>query len=301
MAASDHGSGAGHRVVPRATPASRNSPAAPDGPAPRAVAAGPGPEAAAGEPSPEGAAGTGGAGEEGATGGPATATILPEGAPAGQGAEPAAPPPWSPGARLVLGAALVVVVGAVLYHLGAVFLFLAPPNELSLKYQQEINAHIYPEFDQNWQLFAPNPLQADIHVQVRVQTLDSGGARAEPDWADLTASDLAAVKHNPAPSHLDQNMLRRGWDYYTTWHSQQDETPTGSGAPLSEQYLKRLALQRVGARWQGSPIVGVQLRSATWQVPGPPWTGPAPVGAPEYRTLGWWAVSPQDYAGLGAA
>lgn len=209
--------------------------------------------------------------------------------------------PRSPAARFVLGAALIAVAGAVLYHLGVLFLFLAPSNQLSLTYQPQIDAHVYPEFDQNWQLFVPNPLQANIHVEARVQTLPPGGIRAESDWIDLTASDISAIEHDPAPSHLNQNLLRRAWDYYTSWHNEQDEAPTGSGAPLSEQYLKRLALQRLGTQWHGSPVVAVQLRSATWPVPGPPWTGPASPATPVYRTLTWWAVSPPDYAGLGAA
>jgi hypothetical protein len=198
-----------------------------------------------------------------------------------------------------LGVALVAVTVAVVLHLGAIFLFLAPSNQLSQSYQKQINSHVYPEFEQNWQLFAPNPLQVNIHVEARVQTLAADGVHAQSSWIDLTAQDIDAIKDNPAPSHLHQNLIRRAWDYYAGWHDAQSEAGTGSGAGLSEQYLKRLALQRFGESWNGHPITTVQVRAAIWPVPGPSWNGPQPNPGPSYRTLGWWAVSSGDFADLG--
>lgn len=222
-------------------------------------------------------------------------------------AEPDRPPvpdlssrTWSAPAQAGLGAVLVLVLVAVVLHLGSVFLFLAPSNQLSQRFQQKINSHIYPEFEQNWQLFAPNPLQDNIHVEAEVQTQTPDGAKTESGWVDLTAQDLAAIKYNPAPSHANQNLIRRAWDYYANWHDSQSEAGTGSGASLSEEYLKRLALQRFGKSWDGRPITAVQVRAAIWSVPAPTWNGPQPSPTPSYRTLGWWAVSPGDFAGLGA-
>lgn len=66
-------------------------------------------------------------------------------------------------ARLVHPAlAVICLSGAALLggtglFLGALFLHAAPANALSQEYRQELDAVVYPEFEQNWKLFAPNP------------------------------------------------------------------------------------------------------------------------------------------------
>jgi hypothetical protein len=156
-----------------------------------------------------------------------------------------------------------------------------------------------PEFEQNWQLFAPNPLQQNIAVQTRVQTIDSDGHRADSPWIDLTAQDVAAIRDNPFPSHVNQNLLRRAWDYYSAWHDQQSGKSIGAGGPLSEEYLKRIGLQRIGRAWHGARIIQIQFRSATTDVTGPSWTGAPATATPSYRELSWWPANDDDYRGLG--
>jgi len=213
------------------------------------------------------------------------------------GARTGARPLW---ARAVLAVAAVVLLGAAAYQLGTVFLSVAPPNPVSQRFHSAVSAQVYPEFEQNWQLFAPDPLQADVHVEARVQTLAPGGARADSGWIDVSARDLAAIRHDPAPSHLDLNQLRRAWDYYASWHSTPGEAPTGTAGALSTEYLKRIVLQRLGRRDRdGLPIVQIQLRGAGIPVTGPSWTGAPAHAKPSYRTLPWWPVDDSDWAGLG--
>lgn len=208
-------------------------------------------------------------------------------------------PGWSLPSRLVLAAAAAVLIAATAWHLGTVFLAIAPSNTLSQEYSSAIDAHVYPEFEQNWQLFAPNPLQDNIAVEVRVQTLAPDGATPESGWIDLTAQDIAAIHDNPVPSHVDQNLLRRAWDYYASWHNQSDGTPIDPGGPMSQEYLERIALQRLGRDWQGNPISEVQFRTATTPVTGPAWTGAPSTARTTYALLDWWLVTGDDYQGLG--
>ena len=205
---------------------------------------------------------------------------------------------WSGPSRLVLGFAAVLLGCATAWHLAAVFLSVAPPNTLSRRYQAQINAYVYPEFEQNWELFAPNPLQDNIAVEVRVRTLAPGGARPQSGWIDLTAQDIARIRDNPAPSHADQNLLRRAWDYYTSWHNQSTGASLGYGGPLSQEYLKRIALQRIGRDWHGNPVTAVQFRSASTPVTGPAWTGAPRTAATSYGVLAWWPVTAEDDQGL---
>ncbi|WP_042408476.1 DUF5819 family protein, partial [Streptacidiphilus carbonis] len=212
---------------------------------------------------------------------------------------------WSPPALVALALTATVLIAAAAWHLGTVFLSIAPANPASQRYQSAINAHVLPEFEQNWQLFAPNPLQNNIAVEARLQTLATDGSRAESGWIDLTAQDIADIRDNPAPSHLDQNQLRRAWDYYTSWHNLPSENSLGSGGPLSKEYLKRIALQRLAGlngnsrTWHGNQIIQIEFRSATTPVTGPSWTAATQKKQTSYTTLQWWAVSDDDYTGLG--
>jgi len=219
--------------------------------------------------------------------------------------DPAVPDPdpadrrWSRPALTVLAGGATVLLLATAWHLVAVFLAVAPSNTLSQQYQTQINGYVYPEFEQNWQLFAPNPLQDNLAVEVRVAVPDRSGGQSASGWTDLTAQDLARIRGNPFPSHLDQNLLRRAWDYYTVWHSSTGGSSLGYGGPMSQQYLLRIAVQRLGRDWHGLPIDRIEFRSVSTPITGPAWTGAPATATATVSTLGWWTVSAADVQGLG--
>lgn len=206
---------------------------------------------------------------------------------------------WSRPAQLVLGLAAVVLLTGTGLFLGAVFLHVAPANTVSRQYREQIDGVVYPEFEQNWKLFAPNPLQQNVSLDARVRTVAGGGATETRDWLGLTARDIAAIRGNPAPSHVDQNLLRRAWDFYDGSHNPQDETLTNSRGKLAEEYLKRIALQRIGRSVDGERILEIQFRVTSATVPPPSWSGEAPPPEPKTRELPWWPVDDADYRGLG--
>ncbi|MFJ9838990.1 DUF5819 family protein [Kitasatospora sp. NPDC101155] len=220
--------------------------------------------------------------------------------PASRGHLPAEGPGrvWSKPAQLVLGLAGAVLVGGTGLFLSAVFLHVAPSNALSRQYQDQVDGVVYPEFEQNWKLFAPNPLQQNISVDARVRTVADGGTTRTRDWTGLTAQDLAAIRGNPAPSHADQNLLRRAWDFYDGSHDQ-DEKQTNPRGRLAEQYLKRIALQRIGREVDGERVLEIEFRVTSATVPPPSWSGEAAPPAPKVRELPWWPVGDEDYRGLG--
>ncbi|MGW2249493.1 DUF5819 family protein [Kitasatospora sp. NPDC001660] len=206
---------------------------------------------------------------------------------------------WSRPAQLVLGLAAVVLMTGTGLFLGAVFLHVAPANTVSRQYRNEIDGLVYPEFEQNWKLFAPNPLQQNVSLDARVRTVADGGATQTRDWLGLTARDIAAIRGNPAPSHVDQNLLRRAWDFYDGSHNPQDETLTNGRGKLAEEYLKRIALQRIGRSVDGQKVLEIQFRVTSTTVPPPSWSGEAPPPEPKVRELPWWPVDDEDYRGLG--
>ncbi|MFE6482117.1 DUF5819 family protein [Streptomyces sp. NPDC057757] len=276
--------------------------------------------AEAGAPDPRTGPAEGGASdlpnEAGATGVPAAATSS-EGsadrrpppaedapaAPATSDTSDAQATPTHPGiANLSLGyqvaAAFAMAIVAVIacVHLGMVFLHLAPSNTVSKQHGRAVEEWIYPEFEQNWKLFAPNPLQQNIAVQVRAQVRTPDGTSRETGWYDLSALDGAAIDGNLLPSHTDQNELRRSWDFFVNSHDA-DNRPTGMRGDLSERYLRRivvLRLDRLQAGGEQAVIERVQVRSRTTSVTPPKWSQETVSDKPVLRELPWWSVPESD-------
>ncbi|MFD6970081.1 DUF5819 family protein [Streptomyces sp. NPDC059979] len=211
-----------------------------------------------------------------------------------EGAAP--PPPRAPGIaglstpyRVVTALALGAIAVAACAHLAFVFLHVAPSNTVSKRHAKTIDDWIYPEFEQNWKLFAPNPLQQNIAVEVRAEVRTAGGELVTTDWRDLSAEDGEAIRHSLLPSHTEQNELRRAWDFFTGSHDE-DNKPNGERGELSEEYLRRIAVDRLTPEHRGGHILRIQLRSATTAVPAPKWSTETTDTQTYYRELPWWTV-----------
>ncbi|MEU5508253.1 DUF5819 family protein [Streptomyces fungicidicus] len=196
--------------------------------------------------------------------------------------------------RYQIGAAvaLAVVAAGVCVHLGMTFLHVAPANTVSKEHSERIEDWIYPEFEQNWKLFAPNPLQQNIAVQVRAEILTADGRTRTTGWYDLSAEDGRAIDGNLLPSHTQQNELRRAWDFFVATHDN-DNRPVGLRGALSETYLRRitaLRLDRADAAGPDGTLARVQVRSRTANVPPPEWSTEEVSTTPVYRTLPWWSL-----------
>ncbi|MET9731856.1 DUF5819 family protein [Streptomyces sp. NPDC006458] len=206
----------------------------------------------------------------------------------------------SPRYQVGVALALAGVAVGVCVHLGMVFLHIAPSNTVSKKHAETIGAWVYPEFEQNWKLFAPNPLQQNISVQVRAQISTADGGRRVTDWRDLSAQDGRAIDGNLLPSHTQQNELRRAWDFFQATHDA-DNRPAGVRGMLAESYLRRIAvlrLERAGATGRGEAVELVQVRSSTTNVPPPKWSEEEVSQKPTHRVLPWWTVSRDEAEGI---
>ncbi|MFJ3231417.1 DUF5819 family protein [Streptomyces sp. NPDC086787] len=200
--------------------------------------------------------------------------------------------------QVVAALALAVVAVTACAHLGMVFLHVAPSNTVTKQHGEAIDEWIYPEFEQNWKLFAPNPLQQNIAVEARAQVRMADGSTQTTGWNDLSAADGAAIDGNPLPSHTQQNELRRAWDYFSATHDAQDRA-VGMRGSLSEQYLRRIVVMRLyredGTSREGT-VRSVQVRSRTTSVPPPRWSRERVSDTPSYRQLPWWTVSADEAA-----
>ncbi|MER6329963.1 DUF5819 family protein [Streptomyces sp. NPDC001034] len=229
--------------------------------------------------------------------------------PTPQAPTPQGPTPQAPALRglaalslryqVVAALAVAVVAVGVGVHLLMVFLSVAPQNTVSKQHGKAVAAWVFPEFEQNWKLFAPNPLQQNIAVQVRADVRMKDGSVRTTGWTDLSAQDGAAIDGNPVPSHTQQNELRRAWDFLTATHTA-DNRPVGLRGSLSEEYLRRIVVMRL-YRTDPTSRLGVvqrvQVRSCTVNVQPPSWSGEQVSDKPFYRVLPWWTVSADEAAG----
>ncbi|MET9576250.1 DUF5819 family protein [Streptomyces massasporeus] len=207
----------------------------------------------------------------------------------------------SPRYQVGVALALAVVAIGVCVHIGMTFLHVAPANTVTRAHGEAVDDWVYPEFEQNWKLFAPNPLQQNISIQVRAGVRGPDGMTQTTGWYDLSAEDGRAIDGNLLPSHTQQNELRRAWDFFVATHDSENR-PVGLRGSLSESYLRRIMVLRLdhddavrAATGSSGVIERVQVRSRTSNVPPPDWSREKVSTTPSYRELPWWRV-PQDEA-----
>ncbi|MDJ0382494.1 DUF5819 family protein [Streptomyces sp. G-G2] len=195
-----------------------------------------------------------------------------------------------------LSVVVALCVATALIHVLLVFLHVAPPNAVSQQYSRQVNAWVFPLFEQNWRLFAPDPESVNRQISARAMRTAPDGTAQVSDWFDLSGADGSAVEHNPFPSHTSQNMLRRAWSSYLETHGGDDQART-ERALMMETYLRNIAADRVAAH-RGGAFDSIQLRVVTVPI-GPPVPAGTPgraaaVAAPrpaDTRYLPWWKVA----------
>ncbi|GGS59030.1 hypothetical protein GCM10010206_21200 [Streptomyces cinerochromogenes] len=204
----------------------------------------------------------------------------------------AAPHKSPRGARALksgLRATVVLCLAASVVHVILVFFHVAPANTVSKRYSPLINAWVYPFFEQNWRLFAPDPESVNRQILARTAHTGSDGSVRVGPWFDLTAVDGSAVEHQPFPSHTAQNMLRRAWSSYVDTHGGDDKART-ERALMMQKYLTNIAADRVAAHNSGT-FDFIQLRVVTMPIASGPLAGNRPPMPAENRLLPWWKVT----------
>lgn len=202
-------------------------------------------------------------------------------------------------ARIFVAIAVAVVTVGVAFHVAMVFLQTAPENTVSKRHADLLDSYINPEFERNWKLFAPNPLQQNVAVHARARVAGGDGTTRTTGWVDLSAMDGDAIHGNPTPSHTQQNELRRAWEFYADNHDDKGRS-YGLRGRLSEQYIKRIVMLRFGSELNGGSVERIQVRAAVTPVAPPAWSDEKSDGKTRYSVQPWWQVTGGDLPG-GAA
>ncbi len=191
---------------------------------------------------------------------------------------------------------MLLCLAASLIHGVMVFLHVAPPNPVSRQFSRQVTAWVYPLFEQNWRLFAPEPESVNRQISARTARIAPDGTVQVSAWFDLSAVDTSAVEHNVFPSHTTQNMLRRAWTTYSELQGSDDE-PRSERAVMIQKYLRNIAANRVATLQHGA-FESIQLRVIARPIAAPATsdagrpaatTARAPV---DTRLLPWWKVTP---------
>jgi hypothetical protein len=103
-----------------------------------------------------------------------------------------AQPPLPAAARLA-----VVGAGALLLaHVTMTFLHVTPVNPVKVEYEAVVSRWTEPLFDQNWKLFAPDPIAVDQGLLVRARLADG----SVTEYVDIVSPYLEAKHHNLLPT-----------------------------------------------------------------------------------------------------
>ncbi|GGZ99076.1 hypothetical protein GCM10010371_68250 [Streptomyces subrutilus] len=192
---------------------------------------------------------------------------------------------------VALRTAVVLSLLTTATHVLMLFLHVAPANSVSNRFGPQINAWVYPLFEQNWRLFAPEPDSVNRRILARTAQTTPGGPVRVSAWSDLSAVDHSAVRHNAFPSHTAQNLLRRAWTSYVETHGGNDGADS-ERAVMMQTYLRNIAVDRVKAHTEANTIDFIQLRVLTKPIAAPgAAAGHRPPGPPDERLLPWWKVT----------
>jgi len=106
--------------------------------------------------------------------------------------------PRPPGKRRVIthiataAAALFAV-----WHIAATALYATPATPLrELLPEAAFTAYNYPMFDQNWSVFAPDPISSNYEISVRGAELVDGEL-VNTEWVNASETELKLLRHNP--------------------------------------------------------------------------------------------------------
>ena len=175
-----------------------------------------------------------------------------------------------------------VVVAA---QMAATFLYNAPSGLVTQRYTAQVAWWMTPLQNQNWQLFAPNPISENVEVDARASI--GPGATLTP-WLSLSGIDDATTVGDPVPSHLTMNGLRNAWQEFNATHTSSGMPNANSPtAATTQAYLQNLALSYLRPRLSQT-IDSIQIRFVVTLLPGPGRT--AAQTAPQVETLPWWLL-----------
>ena len=91
------------------------------------------------------------------------------------------------------GIALLTCLVFTLGHTLMTIVHVAPINPISIAVDPAVSAYMLPFFQQNWQLFAPEPINSENGILVRAAVRTDDGSETITEFYDLTSPTIQAI------------------------------------------------------------------------------------------------------------
>ncbi|WP_437293377.1 DUF5819 family protein [Sorangium sp. So ce426] len=88
--------------------------------------------------------------------------------------------------RVLSTSAPALLAAALCFHFAMTLGYLTPQNPLQLRFARLISGYMNPFFEQNWHLFAPDPITDTRLVMVACRLREPDGSTTETGWTDIT-------------------------------------------------------------------------------------------------------------------
>ncbi|WP_437944931.1 DUF5819 family protein [Sorangium sp. So ce296] len=100
--------------------------------------------------------------------------------------------------RVLSTSAPALLAAALVFHFAMTLSYLTPQNPLKLRFARLIDGYMHPFLQQNWHLFAPDPITDTRVLMVACRLRQPDGGATETGWIDITTPYWEA--------HLDDRL-----------------------------------------------------------------------------------------------
>lgn len=208
-------------------------------------------------------------------------------------------PKYPRSAHTVLTVTCLVIGGLLILHFVMTFFYVAPRNLISGRADRAISSYMLPYFDQDWKLFAPEPVKTDPHILVRAKVVDVRHQERVTPWLDITNSELVRVRGHWFPDRVSRLSAKVAGNLSETAERHEQLVSDSEQQPVSLQETPRdkldeafahvLATRAAHAQW-GDEVTEVQIQLLGHIPPPLPFSAARDAGYPEIvqHDLPWW-------------
>jgi hypothetical protein len=150
-----------------------------------------------------------------------------------------------------------------------------------------------PLFTQNWKLFAPNPANQQLNLDMRVQYVDSAGATRQTDWKSITLPVIKELQSNHFSPNARISEFQSSLISNYVWGEQGEKEEAFQSMQRYVNYILDNKKYEVPGK-----INKIQLRAVVNRFPNyANKDKPDSAGKISYYVTNWWNPSSQQAGG----
>ncbi|PSL36970.1 hypothetical protein CLV49_0573 [Labedella gwakjiensis] len=125
--------------------------------------------------------------------------------------------------RLLQRIVVVVLVAIAGWHCAATYLWIAPGTAIREALPDGmLSSYMNPLFDQNWSVFAPDPIDGNYALEVRATVIGDGG-REVTEWVDATEAEQSMLAGTLLQARAGIVGHKQAMKYYTAYFDLSEE------------------------------------------------------------------------------